>query len=151
MRNWDTRDETGSDLDCAWEKDWEDVQQVCRRLGLPCELVGASLAHQGIWFCYLSQVDLSTQYWVHVFEPALKDWEGGRATPNPDIWCNREIKFGLLMDKALRGCRQWLATGHYANINWSQDGRPKLMRARDRNKDQTFFLSSVPESSLCKV
>ncbi|KAF8495309.1 tRNA-specific 2-thiouridylase [Gautieria morchelliformis] len=131
MRNWDTRDESGSDIGCQWEKDWEDVQQVCRRLGLPCELI-----------------DLSTQYWVHVFEPALKDWAGGRATPNPDIWCNREIKFGLLMQRTLWGSRQWLATGHYANIAWSQDNRPRLLRARDRNKDQTFFLSSVSEASL---
>ncbi|KAF8590041.1 5-methylaminomethyl-2-thiouridylate-methyltransferase [Ramaria rubella] len=134
MRNWDTHDESGSEIGCEWEKDWEDVQRVCSRLHLPCELI-----------------DLSTQYWTRVFEPALKDWEDGCATPNPDIWCNREIKFGLLMEKALRNGGNWLATGHYANIAWSLDGRPRLMRGRDCTKDQTFFLSSVPEASLYKA
>lgn len=80
----------------------------------------------------------------------MEAWEEGSLTPNPDVWCNREIKFGLLMEKALIS-GQWLATGHYASIQWSEEGRPMLYRARDRQKDQTFFLSSVPESSLERV
>jgi tRNA-specific 2-thiouridylase len=90
-------------------------------------------------------------YWTRVFEPALKQWESGRATPNPDVWCNKEIKFGLLMEKTLGTQGGWLATGHYANVSWTEDGRPQLFRARDRQKDQSYFLSSVPESSIAKV
>jgi tRNA U34 2-thiouridine synthase MnmA/TrmU len=69
MRNWDQRDESGSDQGgCEWEKDWEDVQRVCKQLDVPCKMV-----------------DLSKQYWLRVFEPALRQWEAGQ-TPNPDIW-----------------------------------------------------------------
>ena len=150
MRNWDTRDEFGSDKGCEWEREWEDVQQVCRLLGLPCELVRL-LARMSFLLQLLLQINLSNQYWLRVFEPALSDWADGRSTPNPDIWCNREIKFGYLLERLLREGKQWLATGHYAKIAWTQDGRPQLRRARDRNKDQTFFLSSLTESSLSKV
>ncbi|KAF8511133.1 tRNA-specific 2-thiouridylase [Hysterangium stoloniferum] len=134
MRNWDTRDEYGSDIGCEWEKDWEYVRRVCCRLDIPCELI-----------------DLCIPYWTRVFEPALRQWESGRGTPNPDVWCNREIKFGLLMEKTVGMQGGWLATGHYANVFWSIDGRPQLFRARDRQKDQTYFLSSVPESSIAKA
>ncbi|GJJ12536.1 hypothetical protein Clacol_006779 [Clathrus columnatus] len=103
MRNWDTRDESGSDIGCEWEKDWEDVQRV----------------------------DLSTQYWISIFKPALDDWQSGYLTPNPDD--------------------AWLATGHYANIKWSKYNRPKLYRAHDRKKDQTYFLSCLYEHNLEKT
>ncbi|EJD02272.1 tRNA-methyltransferase [Fomitiporia mediterranea MF3/22] len=138
MRNWDTRDESGSDRGCEWEKDWEDVQLVCRQVGLPCELI-----------------DLSKEYWTSVFEPSLEAWQAG-LTPNPDIWCNREVKFGALMDHVVKkNGAQWLATGHYAGVGWIQSGplrpRPRLVRAVDRDKDQTYFLSSITESSLEKA
>ncbi|KAL5489932.1 hypothetical protein ACEPAI_4764 [Sanghuangporus weigelae] len=151
MRNWDTRDESGTDRGCEWEKDWEDVQLVCRQLGLPCELI-----------------DLSREYWISVFEPSLRIWETGQ-TPNPDVWCNREVKFGALMDRmiGMKGAA-WLATGHYAGVEWTRDPppfatkssgettcrdelRPRLVRARDRTKDQTYYLSSVSETALRKV
>ncbi|PPQ99221.1 hypothetical protein CVT24_009240 [Panaeolus cyanescens] len=136
MRNWDTRDESGTDKGCEWEKDWEDVQRVCRTLGLPCELI-----------------DLSQEYWNRVFEPSLKSWEAG-ISPNPDVWCNREIKFGALLDKLNRKAEahqnSWFATGHYARKLWSKSElpRPKLLRPLDHNKDQTYFLSAITESGL---
>ncbi|CAE7126146.1 unnamed protein product [Rhizoctonia solani] len=131
MRNWDTRDESGSDVGCEWEKDWEDVKRVCERIGIPCQLK-----------------DFSQQYWTRVFTPALEAWTNGR-TPNPDVFCNREIKFGALFESIISpGDRNtWLATGHYAKISYHR-GRPRLMRARDENKDQTYYLSSVGESKL---
>ncbi|KAI0807834.1 5-methylaminomethyl-2-thiouridylate-methyltransferase [Fomes fomentarius] len=146
MRNWDTRDESGTDQGCEWEKDWEDVQQVCRTLGIRCEMI-----------------DLSREYWTRVFEPALELWESG-ATPNPDVWCNREVKFGALIDR-LTDKSPWLATGHYADKRWRLPAlslsnlfayskfpaRPQLCRPLDRSKDQTYYLSAIPESSLARA
>ncbi|PPQ88868.1 hypothetical protein CVT25_009062 [Psilocybe cyanescens] len=133
MRNWDTRDESGTDKGCEWEKDWEDVQVVCRKLGLPCELI-----------------DLSREYWNRVFEPSLRQWEFG-VSPNPDVWCNKEIKFGALLER-LPQKEAWFATGHYASKSWATPGlRPKLLRAVDSNKDQTYFLSSISEAGLSRA
>ncbi|GAB1518029.1 hypothetical protein RhiTH_001087 [Rhizoctonia solani] len=131
MRNWDTRDETGSDVGCEWEKDWEDVKRVCQHIGIPYELK-----------------DFSRQYWTRVFTPALDAWANGR-TPNPDVFCNREIKFGALFESVIppNDENTWLATGHYARIVYYH-GRPRLMRSDDPNKDQTYYLSSVRESKL---
>jgi len=81
----------------------------------------------------------------------LKQWELG-ISPNPDVWCNKEIKFGALLDKFTSGNKSydnaWLATGHYALKGWSSDCRPKLLRPVDRLKDQTYFLSAISEGSL---
>ena len=143
MRNWYTLDETGTHepgsggaAGCEWQQDWEDVQRVCARLGgIPVQMV-----------------DLSREYWVNVFEPALVDWADG-VTPNPDVECNREIKFGALLDRLVppspgaEAAKTWLATGHYAQVDWSTP-RPRLLRARDRSKDQTYYLSSLRESRL---
>ncbi|CEL51492.1 tRNA (5-methylaminomethyl-2-thiouridylate)-methyltransferase [Rhizoctonia solani AG-1 IB] len=131
MRNWDTRDESGSDVGCEWEKDWEDVKRVCQHIGIPYQLK-----------------DFSREYWNRVFTPALDAWANGR-TPNPDVFCNREIKFGALFESVIpqNDNDTWLATGHYANILYHQ-GRPRMMRAKDINKDQTYYLSSVGESKL---
>ena len=105
MRNWDTRDESGTDSGCEWKKDWEDVQRVCRMLGLKCEMV----SFQG-FLCFARrhvrfQVDLSREYWTRVFEPALEQWEAG-STPNPDIWCNKYARF----------LQHPLSTTHHARI-----------------------------------
>ncbi|KAI0062349.1 tRNA methyltransferase [Artomyces pyxidatus] len=133
MRNWDTRDESGTDKGCEWERDWEDVQRVCKKLDIPCEMV-----------------DLSREYWLRVFEPSLKAWERGD-TPNPDIWCNREVKFGALMDRLAKD-GEFLATGHYARRGHDPlTHRPRLLRPLDRLKDQTYYLSSITESSLSKA
>lgn len=146
MRNWNELDESGrmqpgsgGASGCTWQRDWQDVQSVCRHLGnIPVKMI-----------------DLSKEYWTQVFEPALQDWQQG-TTPNPDVSCNKEIKFGALMDRLIRtgdhgGSKSWLATGHYAHVAWHQQGdrtRPMLMRAKDRSKDQTYYLSSVGEDKL---
>lgn len=99
MRNWDTGDESGTDKGCEWEKDWEDVQRVCKKLDLPCQMI-----------------DLSQEYWNRVFEPSLKQWESG-VTPNTDVWCNREIKFGALLERlpapTTSNKKPWIATGNH--------------------------------------
>ncbi|KAK7693900.1 hypothetical protein QCA50_003473 [Cerrena zonata] len=141
MRNWDTRDESGTDEGCQWKKDWTDVQNVCKKLDIPCQMI-----------------DLSKEYWNRVFEPSLRVWEDG-GTPNPDVWCNKEVKFGALLDK-LTVKDAWLATGHYARKSWSgpppseagpSNPRPKLLRPSDLHKDQTYYLSSISESALAKA
>ncbi|QRV99721.1 tRNA (5-methylaminomethyl-2-thiouridylate)-methyltransferase [Ceratobasidium sp. AG-Ba] len=132
MRNWDTRDESGSDQGCEWEKDWEDVQRVCRHIGLQCEMK-----------------DFSREYWNRVFNPALDAWADGR-TPNPDVFCNREIKFGSLFDHVVRDSQTYLATGHYAQIAY-YGPLPHLSRAKDMHKDQTYYLSSVRQSRLAQT
>ncbi|KAF9014244.1 5-methylaminomethyl-2-thiouridylate-methyltransferase [Cyathus striatus] len=142
MRNWDTRDESGSDKGCEWEKDWEDVQRVCKHIGMPCEMI-----------------DLSREYWTNVFEPALHIWEGG-GSPNPDVFCNRclkfcrEIKFGALLNRLSKHHPDsWIATGHYARKGYitQHPTRPQLLRPADTHKDQTYYLSSVPETSLART
>jgi len=90
-------------------------------------------------YANLPQVDFSGQYWMDIFELALRDLEDG-LMPNPNVWCNREIKFGLLMDKTILTQQQWLTTGHYAGIAWSDDNRPWLIHTRDCAKDQVKFL-----------
>ncbi|KAG2146213.1 tRNA-specific 2-thiouridylase [Suillus clintonianus] len=140
MRNWDTRDESGSDHGCEWEKDWEDVRRVCGVLDIPCKMV-----------------DLSREYWTRVFEPSLKSWESG-ITPNPDVWCNKEVKFGALLDRLTEdhglSNTPWIATGHYASKDWKNHNgvsRPRLLRPCDVTKDQTYYLSSIPEHSLSRA
>ncbi|KAJ7077149.1 tRNA-specific 2-thiouridylase [Mycena belliarum] len=135
MRNWDTRDEYADDKGCEWERDWEDVQLVCRAFGIPCKMI-----------------DLSKEYWNRVFEPALRDWEHG-VTPNPDVWCNREIKFGALLERLPLGDGgkpPWIATGHYARKDWAA-GRPRLLRGADSVKDQSYYLSSITEAGLARA
>ncbi|WFD34350.1 tRNA-5-taurinomethyluridine 2-sulfurtransferase [Malassezia cuniculi] len=138
MRNWSTLDESGSMVPgsggaegCEWQKEWADVQKVCRQLGnMPVELV-----------------NLSREYWIDVFEPALSLWADG-VTPNPDVACNRHIKFGALLDRIHT---PWLATGHYARIRRSSDmRRAALLRAADASKDQSYYLSSVREDALVR-
>lgn len=105
-----------------------------------------------------AQIDLSNEYWLQVFEPSIEAWQSGQ-TPNPDVSCNREIKFGALMNRVLGSPssttagegRKFLATGHYAKVDWTEGGRTKLLRSADATKDQTYYLSSVPEAQLSRV
>ncbi|KAF8958009.1 tRNA-specific 2-thiouridylase [Flammula alnicola] len=97
----------GTDKGCEWEKDWEDVQLVCRKLDLPCELI-----------------DLSREYWNRVFEPSLRQWEFG-VSPNPDVWCNKFVLPPTFWPAIL------IRTRHYATKSWSNfvtGPRPKLLR-----------------------
>ncbi|KAF8651508.1 hypothetical protein AX16_004720 [Volvariella volvacea WC 439] len=138
MRNWDTRDESATDKGCEWEKDWEDVRRVCKALDIPCQMI-----------------DLTKEYWNRVFEPSLRQWELG-ITPNPDVWCNKEIKFGALLEHlppSPTHPNTWFATGHYARKGWhslspDEPPRPQLLRAVDPIKDQSYYLSSISEPGL---
>ncbi|MEM7217504.1 MAG: tRNA 2-thiouridine(34) synthase MnmA [Pseudomonadota bacterium] len=122
MKNWDEDDGTEY---CTAEADLADARRVAEQLGIV--LHTANFAHE---------------YWEQVFEAFLAEYAAGR-TPNPDVLCNREIKFAQFIDYAETLGATWIATGHYAR--W-QDGR--LAKARDGNKDQTYFLQDVPLARL---
>ncbi|KAI9006922.1 tRNA methyl transferase [Hyaloraphidium curvatum] len=135
MHNWDTRDETGQ---CTSERDWADVQRTCSHLRIRCR-----------------RVDLVRDYWTEVFDPMLADYGRGW-TPNPDVMCNRHIKFGRLLDLLeddLAGGDCWLATGHYARIRPPSSSlkTPELLRGVDPDKDQSYFLSSLGSGQLRTV
>ena len=127
MKNWDETDENG---ECTATKDYEDVQKVSARLGIPCY-----------------SIEFIEEYRNHVFAEFLRQYEAGH-TPNPDVLCNREIKFDLFLKKAIEfGC-DYLATGHYAQVrsrvNVAKNGsHQELLRGNDPNKDQTYFLTAV--------
>ena len=131
MRTWDEAEETGGA--CEFEKDQRDARAVAAALDVE-----------------LKEVDFVREYWHAVFEPFLRDFERGNATPNPDLACNRHIKFGAL----LRHCEEALgadvlATGHYARVAPSrQKNESRLLRGVDETKDQSYFLASVRGASL---
>ncbi len=135
MRNWDTSlngDYLGNpDLNnniCPQEQDYNDAKEVCNKIGIP-----------------LYRVDFVKEYWDYVFTYFLDELKKGR-TPNPDIMCNKYIKFDMFANKAKElGC-DYIATGHYAKIENGQ-----LMRSKDSNKDQTYFLSQVSKDQLSNV
>ncbi|WP_134082038.1 tRNA 2-thiouridine(34) synthase MnmA [Thiohalophilus thiocyanatoxydans] len=126
MKNWEGDDE---DDHCAAEEDLKDAQQVCEALGIP-----------------LQGVNFADQYWDRVFSYFLQEYGAGR-TPNPDILCNREIKFRAFLDYALAQGAERIATGHYARIR-EQDGRFYLLRGKDHNKDQSYFLYTLNQEQL---
>ena len=98
----------------------------------------------------LAEVDFVKEYWHSVFEPFLRDFDGGGATPNPDLACNRHIKFGALLEHCSRSLgADLLATGHYARIVQTDAmNPPRLLRGFDPDKDQSYFLASVMGESL---
>jgi len=128
MKNWEGDD---SGEHCNAEEDLRDAQQVCDKLGI--ELHG---------------VNFSDQYWDRVFEYFLTEYRAGR-TPNPDILCNKEIKFKAFLDYALSLGADYIATGHYARID-CVDGRYRLLRGCDHNKDQSYFLYTLGQAQLAK-
>jgi tRNA-specific 2-thiouridylase len=128
MRNWD-EDEDGY---CTAAADLQDARRVCEALDLP-----------------LHTVNFAREYRDRVFEHFLEELRAGR-TPNPDVACNREIKFGACFEHARRLGAEWFATGHYARTEVA-DGRPLLLRAADRDKDQTYFLHTVPGALLART
>lgn len=135
MKNWDETDENG---DCEASKDFEDVQKVCSQLKIPCY-----------------SIEFIEEYRDHVFSEFLKQYEAG-FTPNPDVLCNREIKFDLFLKKAVEfGC-DYLATGHYAQVRprltpSANGSTQELIRGNDPNKDQTYFLTAVQGSVFNQV
>ena len=129
MKNWEEKDDAGV---CTSERDWSDARAVCEHLDIP----------------YYS-VNFSRQYWDRVFEHFLAEYRLGR-TPNPDVLCNREIKFNVFLDFAESLGAEKLVTGHFANID-CVDGEYRLLRAADENKDQTYFLYMINQRALSKA
>lgn len=129
MKNWDDTDEFGH---CTAEDDAEDVRRVCEQIGIP----------------YYT-VNFERQYYDKVFAYFLEEYRRGR-TPNPDVMCNREIKFGEFLQKALDLGADYVATGHYARVV-REDGQAKLLRGIDRNKDQTYFLNALNQEQLARA
>ncbi len=125
MTNW-ADDGSG---DCRAEDDRRDAVAVCGRLGLPIHFR-----------------DFSNEYWAGVFEHFLAEYAAGR-TPNPDVLCNREIKFKYFLDAARELGAEFIATGHYARV-CERDGVWQLLRAADRNKDQSYFLHQLGQAQL---
>ncbi len=127
MFNW-AEDEAGY---CNAAEDFQVARQVCDELGIP-----------------LHRADFSAAYRTRVFQHFLDEHAAGR-TPNPDVLCNREIKFKNFLEHAERLGADRIATGHYAGVA-THDGAPWLVKARDGNKDQTYFLALVPEPALAR-
>ncbi len=129
MNNWEEKDENGA---CTSERDWADVRSVCDALDIP----------------YYS-VNFAKEYRERVFSRFLDEYRKGR-TPNPDVLCNREIKFAPLLDFALSLGAEKLATGHFANVAFRRE-KYRLLRSRDENKDQTYFLCLLNQAQLEKT
>ncbi len=121
MKNWDEDDGTEY---CTAKDDLADAEQVAQRLGIT-----------------LHTANFAAEYWDNVFEHFLHEYRAGR-TPNPDILCNREIKFKACLDYAQALGADFIATGHYARLR-QEHGRTVLCKAHDSNKDQTYFLHAV--------
>ncbi|HKK23048.1 MAG TPA: tRNA 2-thiouridine(34) synthase MnmA, partial [Pseudohaliea sp.] len=130
MKNWDEDDGTEY---CTAKADYADAQAVADRLGIT--LHGANFA---------------AEYWDNVFEHFLSEYRAGR-TPNPDILCNREIKFRAFLDYALHLGADCIATGHYARRGSDEAGRATLLKGRDSNKDQSYFLHAVGHGELART
>lgn len=129
MKNWDDTDEFGV---CTATEDYNDVIRVCNQIGIP----------------YYA-VNFEKQYWDKVFQYFLDEYKAGR-TPNPDVMCNKEIKFKAFLEHALDLGADYLATGHYAQVAF-RDGEYKMLRGLDTNKDQTYFLNQLGQEQLSKV
>lgn len=129
MKNWDDTDENGV---CTATEDYNDVIRVCNQIGIP----------------YYA-VNFEKQYWDKVFTYFLDEYKAGR-TPNPDVMCNKEIKFKAFLEHAMTLGADYLATGHYARVAY-RDGEYKMLRGVDANKDQTYFLNQLGQDQLSKV
>jgi len=129
MKNWDDTDDAGV---CTATLDYEDVVRVAEQIDIP----------------YYS-VNFEKEYWDKVFTYFLDEYKKGR-TPNPDVMCNKEIKFKAFLDYALSIGADFVATGHYAQINRTDD-KIELVRGVDVSKDQTYFLNQLSDDVLSKV
>ena len=129
MKNWEQDDKNGY---CAAAADLADAQAVCDQLGIK-----------------LHSVNFSDEYWDRVFQHVLTEYEKAR-TPNPDVLCNKEIKFNAFLNHALSLGADLIATGHYARVG-QHNGRAALLKAKDRDKDQTYFLHAIDPKALDKT
>jgi tRNA-specific 2-thiouridylase len=129
MKNWEEQDEDGV---CTSEKEYADVVSVCEKLDIP----------------YYS-VNFVEEYKSNVFDSFISEFEKGH-TPNPDVLCNREIKFKVFFEKAMSLGAQYLATGHYCQTKLI-DNEYRLVKGADNNKDQSYFLYTIKSSVLKNV
>ncbi len=129
MKNWEQDD---TDAYCAAADDLADAEAICQQLGI-----------------VLHTVNFAQAYWDNVFTYFLDAYQKGR-TPNPDVLCNKQIKFNLFFQHALELGADYIATGHYARVKQT-NGDFKLTKAKDRDKDQTYFLHAINPDILSKV
>jgi tRNA-specific 2-thiouridylase len=129
MKNWEEDDRFGA---CAAAEDAADAQAVADAIGIP-----------------LHRRNFASEYWDYVFEEFLAEYRAGR-TPNPDILCNREIKFKTFLEHAVLLGAEYIATGHYVRTDW-KDGIHRLLRGRDPNKDQSYFLYTIGQEQLART
>ncbi|WP_019530117.1 tRNA 2-thiouridine(34) synthase MnmA [Dasania marina] len=129
MKNWDEDDGTEY---CTAKDDLADAEQVCKKLGIP-----------------LHTANFAAEYWDNVFEHFLEEYKAGR-TPNPDILCNREIKFKAFLEYALTLGADYTATGHYVRRS-ADDSNAQLLKGLDDNKDQSYFLHAVGGEEIGKT
>ena len=139
MRNWDSLtnndilgNPTLDEAICTQEQDYNDALEVAKKLGLP-----------------LHRIDFITEYWDDVFQTFLKEYARGR-TPNPDILCNKFIKFDAFFKFAHERNFDFVATGHYARVKHHAD-HSELLKAVDANKDQSYFLCQINQKALQKT
>lgn len=145
MANWAPDKIIDGNSTCTVDSDWLQVRETCSQLGIPCQ-----------------RVNFEKEYWTQVFEPMLHQYQQG-LTPNPDIGCNKYVKFGKMVEYLTRlfhnanppdkpGKKWWLVTGHYAKVLLdTTTGQSRLFRADHRGKDQSYYLSSIPNNVLGRI
>jgi len=124
MKNWEEEDSANF---CSAEEDLKDVRAICKKIDIP-----------------LHTINFSQEYWEKVFSIFLEEYTKGR-TPNPDILCNKEIKFKAFLEYALKLGADFIATGHYV-----QNKANQLLKGLDNNKDQSYFLYTLAKTQLQK-
>lgn len=131
MKNWEEDD---TEEFCSSAQDVQDAEMVCEKIGIP-----------------LHRVNFAAEYWDHVFEHFLQEYKAGR-TPNPDILCNKEIKFKAFLEYARHLGADKIATGHYARVKQGQikqkNGESFLLTGLDQSKDQSYFLYTLGQTQL---
>jgi len=132
MRNW-TDESPTLEAECPWIEDSNDALLVAEKLGIPFQVL-----------------DLSAAYKTRIVDYMFAEYQAGR-TPNPDVLCNREIKFDLFLEAALSLGADYVATGHYAQKTTSEDGMHHLLAGADGNKDQSYFLCQLNQTQLSKA
>ncbi|MCH2234884.1 MAG: tRNA 2-thiouridine(34) synthase MnmA [Crocinitomicaceae bacterium] len=131
MKNWHDESVTISD-ECPWIDDSQDALLVAEKLGIPFQVL-----------------DLSAEYRERIVNYMFSEYEQGR-TPNPDVLCNREIKFDVFLEAAKKLGADYIATGHYCQRYTSEDGIHHLLAGADPNKDQSYFLCQLTQEQLAK-
>lgn len=129
MKNWEEDDSSGI---CPAEQDARDAEHICKQIGIA-----------------FHARNFAAEYWEGVFQHFLAEYQAGR-TPNPDVLCNREIKFKTFIEHAEDLGADKIATGHYARVD-CREGRYRLLRGQDANKDQSYFLHAIGQVALART